>query len=96
MQVIQSSILSSIMLQRTEHYVSMGELIHLAFMTEVSKHGTFDESKFCDNMEYAAKDVVLRISGVSYEGDKFVAYTAPPEDEWVVRMDIIDKMHQFL
>ncbi len=63
---------------------------------EVSKEGTFDESKFRENMEYAAKDAVHRISGVPYGRDKFLAYTAPPEDEWVVQKDIIDKMHHFL
>ena len=49
---------------------------HAIHATEVFPDGTYDDSEFRDNMEYAACNVVHRISGVPYAGNKF--YSACP------------------
>lgn len=69
---------------------------HVINESEMDEKGLFDLAKFHENMQHAANEAVHRISQTPYANEKFEAYRASNEDDWVFSNSLEKLIKEYL
>lgn len=69
---------------------------HAIYDKETDDQGLFDEEKFKENMEHARLDCIRRIDNAPYAGSTMTALKPPPECDWIISVQDVNKIEQFL
>ncbi|CAG2236052.1 unnamed protein product [Mytilus edulis] len=78
--------------------LSQGGVIdsHVINESEMDEKGLSDLAKFYENMQHAANEAVHRISQTPYANEKFEAYRAASEDDWVFSNSLEKLIKEYL